>query len=135
MTGLPASGPTQAAPFMYIFGGIILVGVLGWYSFSAFDRLGLEDQTGAATVVAKEHHDARRGYTTEIIGGTARAVPHAIPEMYILKLEIDGCQAAGIVEKSLYDAVAPRDQVRATYKKRRITGGLQIVRLTRWESR
>lgn len=118
---------------MYILGAIILVGVLGWYSFSAIDRLGLEDQTGAATVVAKEHRDARRAYTTEIVGGTPRAVPHAFPEMYILELEIGGRPAAGIVDKGLYDAVSPRDQVRATYQKRRITGGLQIVRVTRWE--
>ena len=133
MTALPASGSTQSRPgsFMYVFGAIILICVVGWYAFNAIDSLALENRTGMARVVAKEHRDARQTYTTDIIGGKAQTVPRTLPEMYILKLDIGGRETSGVVEKDLYSAVNPQDEVRVTYQRRRITGGLQIVSVTR----
>ena len=76
MTPQSSPGPTLARPrpFMYIFGAIILVCVIGWYGFNAIDSLGLENQSGTAKVVAKEHRDASQTYTTDIIAGKARSV-------------------------------------------------------------
>jgi len=117
---------------MYIFGAVVLVCVVGWYSFNAIDSIGLQNQTGTAKVVAKEHRDARQTYTTDIIGGKARTVPRTTPEMYFLRLAIAGRETMGAVDKSLYNAVNPQDEVRVTYQRRRITGGLQIVSVTRY---
>jgi hypothetical protein len=133
VTALPSSGSAQARPgsFMYIFGAIIVICVVGWYSFNAIDNLALPNQTGTARIVAKEHRDARQTYTTDIIGGQARTVPRAIPEMYILKLDVDGHEVPSVVDKSFYSAVNPQDEVQVSYQRRRLTGRLQIVNVTR----
>lgn len=132
MTALPSkSAPAGPGSFMYIFGAIILVCVIGWYSFNAIDGLGLQNQMGSAKVLAKEHRDAHQTYTTDIVGGKARTVPRTISEMYLLKLDLGGRQAMGAVDRSLYSAVNPEDEVRVTYQLRRITGRLQIVSVAR----
>ena len=116
---------------MYIFGAIILVCVVGWYAFNAIDGIGLQSQTGTARVIDKEHRDAHQTYTTDIIGGQARTVARGVPEMYILKLDIAGHEATGAVDKNVYNAVNSLDVVQVTYQRRRITGRLQIVNVTR----
>jgi hypothetical protein len=116
---------------MYILGAIILVCVVGWYSFSAIDSIGLQNQSGTGTVIAKEHREARQTYTTDIIGGQARTVARTMPEMYALRLDISGHETTATVDRDLYNSVSPHDEVRITYQRRRITGSLQVVHVAR----
>lgn len=116
---------------MYVFGGVILVGVALYFLFMAVDGQALGNTKGTARVVDKEYREAGRTYTTEIIGGQTRTIPRVTPEMYILKLEIDGRQTEAPVAKSLYDAVNKGDKVQVVYRRRRITGALQVTDVIR----
>ena len=128
-----AASQTQARPprFMYILGVVILVGVAGYYAFVAANTMGLEEQQGTATVVGKEYRPAGTTYTTQVIDGRTHQVPHAVPEAYLLTLDIAGHTGQGIVEKALYDAVREGDAVQVRYTQYRFTGTTEIINVTR----
>jgi hypothetical protein len=116
---------------MYIAGIVILICVGLYFLFMAVDGLGLEVQTGTAKVLGLEYREAGKTYTTEIINNRPYVRPQARPEMYLLKLDINGRETAGAVPRALYEAVQPGDQVRVTYQRRRITGLLQVLEVSR----
>lgn len=128
-----SSAAVQPRPnrFMYVFGGLILVGVGLYFLLMGVDSQALDNTKGTATVVGKEYREAGRTYTTEIIGGRTRTIPRVTSEMYILKLEINGRQTEAAVAKSLYDAINNGDKVQVVYRRRRITGALQVVDVIR----
>ncbi|HEU0177528.1 MAG TPA: hypothetical protein VFV58_24970 [Blastocatellia bacterium] len=117
--------------YMVILGAIIVVCVVLYFSFTTVDGVALGNQKGKATVVNKEYRETKRGYSTEIIGGRTKAVPRVTPEMYILKLKLDGKETEFAVEKELYSAVNVGDYVQIIYQRRRITGAIKIIEVTR----
>ena len=117
--------------YMVILGAVIVVCVALYFSFTAVDGVALGNQKGLATIVNKEHRGTKRGYSTEIIGGRTKAVPRVTPEMYILKLKLDGKETEFAVEKDLYNSVNAGDQVQVTYQRRRITGAIKIIEVIR----
>ncbi len=116
---------------MYVFGVVILLGVGLYFLFMAVDGQAIGNTRGTATVVDKEYREAGRTYTTQIVGGQTRTIPRVTPEMYILKLEINGRKTEAAVAKSIYDAVNKGDKVQVVYRRRRITGALQVVDVLR----
>jgi hypothetical protein len=117
--------------YMVILGAIILVCVAIYFSFTGVDGFALGNRKGKASVVSKEYRETKRGYSTEIIGGRTRTVPRVTPEMYVLKLKLDGKETEFAVEKGLYNAINVGDQVQVTYQRRRITGAIKIIEVTR----
>ena len=115
----------------YTAGLIILIIVGLYFLFQAIDGLGLETKKDSGTVVGREHREATMGYRTEIINSQPRPVRHYTPEKYVLKLDINGQQTEGTVSGSLFDAVQPGDRVVVTFQKRRLTGRLQVLEVTR----
>lgn len=107
----------------------VLVGIFLYVSFWAIDTKLLSSQVGDATVLGKEYRKAGTTYRTEQVGGTTRAIPYATPEMYVLKLQVDGNQAFWAVRKEFYDRAQAGDPLRVRYQKRRITGSLMIISL------
>jgi hypothetical protein len=123
--------PPASANFMYIVGAVVLVCVAFYFLFMAVDGWGLADRKGTARILAKGYKEAGKTYITQIVAGRPVVLPQAKPEMYLLKLDIDGKETECVVEKSLYDAVNPEDEIQVVYQKRRILGSLQVVKVTR----
>jgi hypothetical protein len=96
----------------------------------AVDGTGLQNETGSATMLDKEYRPPGTTYVTQKIGNRTQTLPQTTPGMYVLKLDLGGQQTECAVDKSLYDAVDSEDRVSVVYQKRRITGGLQVVRVT-----
>jgi hypothetical protein len=116
---------------MWIVGLVIVVCVALYFLFQAADSLALTDQTAPAKVVGKGYREAGRSYYTEIINGRPVAAPRTTPEAYVLKLTFDGCEVECPVSLVLYDAMNDGDQVHVTYQRRRITGALKVMSVSR----
>ena len=84
----------------------------------------------AASVVGKEYREAGTSYTTQVIGGQTRQVPHATAEAFVLDLDVDGDQAQAAVDRSLYEAVKSGDRVQIEFTRRRISGMIVVGRVT-----
>ena len=130
MSKLPSSvSPPASANFMYIVGAVVLVCVGLYVVFMAVDGWGLTDRKATARVLAKGYKEAGKTYITQIVANRPVVLPQARPEMYLLKLDLGGKETESAVEKALYDAVNPGDQVQVVYQKRRILGSLQVVKV------
>lgn len=112
---------------MIMLGIIIVIGTGAYFLFAAADSLALGAQQGRATVTGREYREMKRTYSTELIGGQTRSVPRVIPEMYVLRLRLNGRETEFSVEQSFYNAVKVGDQVRVTYQRRRLTGAIRII--------
>jgi hypothetical protein len=124
---------TVAVPnrFMLVFGGLVLAGVVLYYAFMAVDGFGLADQQAQGIVIGKEHRPPGRTYSTQIVGNRTLVVPQTTSDAYVLRLDLRGREAAALVDKDTYDAVAPNSQVTVTLQRRRLTGAIQVVAVTR----
>jgi hypothetical protein len=116
---------------MSIAGIVILIGSGLYFLFIAVDGLGLEVRRATATVVGQEYPEAGKTYRMQIINNCPRVLPQARPERCLLKLDINGRQTAGAVSKRLFEATQAGDRVQATCQRRRITGLLQVLEVTR----
>jgi hypothetical protein len=116
---------------MHRVGAVILACVMIYFSFLAVNTLGLQDENATGQVVAKSYHEAGQTYTTDVVGGTRRVRQTSTPEMYILTLTVGGEQTTAAVDKDLYDTVQEGDQVKVVYQRRRLTGGTQVVSVSR----
>ena len=112
---------------MMILGVIVLCGVGFYFLFSAVNGIGLEDESGDATVVRKEYRESGTTYQRQVIGGRVHTQAQATPELYILMLDIDGQSAECAVTKSLYDELSETDRVSVEYQRKRITGSLLVT--------
>jgi hypothetical protein len=115
---------------MWIVGLAVLVGVVLYFAFQAADGLALANQTTSAKVVAKGYREAGQSYYTEIIVRLPVAQPRVTPEMYVLKLALDGREVECPVSLVLYNATNNGDQVNVTYQRRRITGALKVLNVS-----
>ena len=125
---MTAPGPNR---FIAVFGGIVLAGVLLYYGFMALDGLGLADQQAQGIVLGKEHRPPGRTYSTQIVGNRTLVVPQTTSDAYVLRLDVLGREAGALVDKDTYDAAAPNAQVTVTFQRRRLTGAIQVVAVTR----
>jgi len=124
------SGDAPATPkptnFMLYIGGLMIAGVLVYFSFTAVNTLGLKEQAAKARVISKGYQKAGKTYTTQKVGNRMLTVPQFTPEMYLLELEVENRATACAVGKTTYDRVSAGDQVSVMYRRKRITGGIQI---------
>jgi hypothetical protein len=51
--------------------------------------------------------------------------------VYVLSIGVDGVPSEILVDKDFCDAVRPSEPVRVTYQRRRLTGAMQIVAVSR----
>jgi hypothetical protein len=114
-----------------IIAGLLLVGALLWYLFTAVDGFFLVEQTGTAEVVGKKRWGPGGAYTTQTINNRPVLSRSETPPAYILELDLEGRSAEGFVEKEFYDTVRSGEQVRVVFQTRRLTGLIQVVSVTR----
>jgi hypothetical protein len=122
---------TGAISFMPVLGGIILAVVAIYFLFTAVDGMALSTQSGRAAVVDKQYRPAGKTYTRQVVGNQTLNVPQTTPEMFVLDLDLEGERAQGTTSRALYETLAAGDQVQVTYQRRRITGGLQVLTVSR----
>src|SRR5512132_4209281 len=111
-----------------IFGGVVLAGVILYYAFMAIDGMGLRPGPVCWTrsIAGPAAPTAHR--SSAIARSSCR---RSTPEMYVLSIDVEGVPSEALVDKALHDAVGLRDRVRVTYQRRRFTGAVQIVAVTR----
>ena len=122
---VPAT-PKPTNIMLYI-GGLMLAGILIYFSFTAMNSLGLKDRSATARVISKGYRQAGQTYITQKVGNRMLTLPQFTPEMYLLELEIQGKATSCAVAKTIYDRVTAGDQVTVVYQRKRITGGLQVL--------
>jgi len=107
----------------------VLVAGAAWILFLGTDTLGLPTRTDVAHATAREHIPAGRTYPTEIVGGRSVGRPCAVPETYLLRLQVGKPRGAAAVERPLYDALRAGEQVTVEYRRRRLTGAADVLRV------
>jgi hypothetical protein len=65
------------------------------------------------------------------INGRTVWVKQFEPDTYLLKLRVEDGETEFKVGKDLFDAVNSRDEVRVTYTRLRLTGGLSVTGVMR----
>ncbi|MBN1758542.1 MAG: hypothetical protein JW863_09505 [Chitinispirillaceae bacterium] len=113
--------------FMYILGIVIIVGVALAALFNGIDRLALGSYTVDAVIENKEYVPPGMTTSTQMIAGTARSVPVAKDEQYILYINDQGTTVRACVNKQRYNGFSVGDNVNITCRKRRITGKVDIL--------
>ena len=116
---------------MHIVGAVILGLVALYFLFMAVDGAGLATQTAEAEVVGKEHRPPGRTYTRQVINKQTYTVPQDTPEMFVLALDMDGQRAEGVTDRALYERVESGDRVQVSYQRRRLTGAISVVSVSR----
>ena len=99
--------------------------------FVVIDSLSLEQRHGTATVVGKGYQEGGTSYFTEVIGNQRVVRPQATPDYYFLKLNIDGGATVAVVPRDLHDRIQVGDRVEVAYQRRRLTGALEVVSVSR----
>jgi hypothetical protein len=126
MTPHPAAPPRPATP-MYFVGALVLVGVLGYFLFSAANTMGLQPSVVPARVVQTGYRAAGQTYVTQIVNNRPLVVPQAVPESWYVDVEVDGETATAAIDRALHERLRPGDQVVATIVRTRLTGAMQVI--------
>jgi len=113
-----------------LIGGIVVLLVAGYWGFLALDSWGLAEQQGSAVVRGKRYQEAHTTYVTQVINNRTTSVPQRTEEAYLLQLEVAGERTDAAVPKDLYESISESQTVNATFKRGRITGGVQVVKVS-----
>ena len=112
---------------MLYVGGLMLAGLLVYFSFSAVNSMGLQNQSATARVIGKGFQEAGKTYVTQRVGNRMLTVPQVSPEMYLLELDVQGKTTSCAVAKAIYDRVNAGDPVSIVFHTKRITRGIQVL--------
>jgi len=113
-----------------LIGGIVVLLVVSYWGFVALDSWGLAEQQGSAVVRGKRYEEAHTTYVTQVINNRTSSVPQQTPEAYLLELDIAGEQVDAAVAKDLYESISKAQTVNTTFKRGRITGGVQVLKVS-----
>ena len=123
--------PFAANPFVFIFSGVLLVAVLGYFGWGALDRLGLSEEQAAAVVVRKQLNPPGVTYRTTIAGGRAWTLTDPTAETYVLELKIGDEPTVAVVSQELYNTLRPGDPVQLRLQRTRLSGRLEVTAVSR----
>ena len=115
--------------FMAIFGAGVVAIVIGWFVFRVIDKLSLKTYETKAIVKGKEYRPAVTTYIPQNVSGTTYHTPQVTPENYLLILLIDKKTVYASIQKEKYESTRSGDNVTAIYRKRRITGTIEVIEL------
>ena len=126
----PAPQVQQPTSIMFYVSGLVIAGLLVFFSLMVINSLGLREQTAMATVTGKGYRAAGKTYTTQKIGKRMMTIPRTAPEAYYLWLDIDGKKAAYVVSREMYDRIDSGDQFNARYVRKRLTRGIRVIAIS-----
>ena len=113
--------------FIYIFSGLIIACTLLWFAFRLADGTFLSETEATGKVVGKEHVPFSEQYRMQNIGGINQTVKIAVPETWLLTVDVNGTQAQAAVDHDAFQTILAGTEVKVRYKKRRLTGNLQVT--------
>ena len=113
--------------FIYIFAGLIIACTLLWFAFRLADGAFLSETEATGKVVGKEHVPFSEQYRMQNIGGINRTVKIAVPETWLLTVDLNGTRAQAGVTSEDFRTILAGTEVKVKYKKRRLTGNLQVT--------
>ena len=113
--------------FIYIFAGIILLAGIMYYAYRMADGFFLTEMEATGKVVGKEHVPFSEQYRMQNIAGINQTVKIAVPETWLLTVDINGAQAQASVDHDEFQSILAGTEVKVKYKKRRVSGNLQVT--------
>ncbi len=113
--------------FIYIFAGLMIAGVILWYAYRFADGGFLAEQEAQASVLGKEHVPPSEKSMLQNIGGVNQFVKVAIPETWLLNLDIAGKTAQAAVDQEEFRKRMTGESVKVRFKRKRISGNLQVT--------
>lgn len=117
----------QQNKFIFIFAGLMLLAGAVYYGYQIADGSFLTEKEATAKVLGKEHVPFSEKYQMTNIGGVNRTVKIAVPETWLLVVDVNGVQAKAGVDHDEFLAMKPGTEVKVRYKQRRVTGTLQVT--------
>ncbi len=121
----------SANPSIYIFMAFVLLAVVGYYAYAAYDRTGLDITDAVATVTGKQYNPPGTTYVTNIAGGRAWTQSNKTAETHVVTLLVGTEPTAGLVTKQLYDELNAGDKVKVKLRRTRVSKRLEAVEVTR----
>lgn len=101
--------------------------VAAYWGFLLADRYFLSESEATAIVTGKEYQPFTEKYQVQSIGGRTQTVKIAVPETWLLEFETAGTRGKAQVEREVFDAVPEGTAMKIRFKRRRITGNLQVT--------
>ncbi len=120
--------PPGQNKFIFIFAGIMLAAGALWFGYRLLDGKFLSEKDGSGPVVGKEHVPASEQYRMQNVGGVNRTVKIAVPEAWLLEVDLGGTRAKAGVDAQEFRDIQAGDRVKVRYVKRRLSGNLQVTR-------
>lgn len=117
----------QQNKFVFIFAGLMLAGGIIYYGYRILDGAFLSESETVGKVVSKEHVPFSEKYQMTNIGGVNRTVKIAVPETWLLDLDLAGTSAQAAVDYGEFKSILPGTEVKVRYRQRRISGNLQVT--------
>lgn len=116
---------------IYAFPAIALVAAVLYFSYGAFDRLGLDTRQGEARVTGKQFARGSTTYNTEIIDGRSYTMSQRNPDAYLVTLDLNGEATGGAVSPQLYESLQAGERVRVKFRRTRLTKRLLVTDVSR----
>jgi len=123
--------PFSANPFVYIFSIVLICGVVLYFGYSSFDKMGLETKTGMAKVVGKTYTPSGSTYRTVIVDGRSMTQPLVTPETYAISLQLDSESTVGLVDADKFESITEGDTVEVKYSRTRFSGKLVVTEIVK----
>lgn len=123
--------PFAANPFVFILSAVLLLAVVAYFGWGAFDHLFLPQVQARAVVTGKHYNPPGATYRTVIAGGRAWTLQDTTSDTYVLLLTVEAQPTVAIVDKALHDAVAVGDPVQVELHRTRFSGRLEVTAVTR----
>ena len=117
----------QQNRFIFVFAGLMLLAAAIWYGYTALDGAFLHERVGRGKVIGKEYVPFSEQYRMQNVGGINRAVKIAVPETWLLIVDLNGVRTKAGVEKSEFETRRPGEDVLVKYTKRRLSGTLRVT--------
>jgi hypothetical protein len=115
--------------FIFIFSGLIILGVVLYYAYILSDRYFLSETSATATVVGKEYLPLSEKYQNQNIGGRNQTVKIMVPEAWMFTFDVAGQTSQAQVSREIFETTKAGAKMNIRYKKFRITGTWQVTQV------
>jgi hypothetical protein len=128
----------QQNKFIFIFAGLMLAAGAAYFAYRLLDTAFLAEAEGFGKVVGKEYVPSSEKYQMQNVGGINRTVKIAVPETWLVDLEISGDPGGSARPEAARASVDPvefrtlkeGDVLAVKYRKRRISGNVQVTQVS-----
>jgi hypothetical protein len=128
----------QQNKFIFIFAGLMLAAGAAYFAYRLLDTAFLAESEGFGKIVGKEYVPYSEKYQMQNVGGINRTVKIAVPETWLVNLEISSDtqssarpeEAKASVDPVDFKTLKEGDMLAVKYKKRRLSGNVQVTQVS-----